>query len=318
MDIVPSLLKAGKRVVVLAADYRLKNTSVYNAAYGTPHKDKDGLKRAVYGLPEIYRPKIRNALLVANPGCSPTASILGLAPLVALSDFSSIVIDAKSGTTGAGKKAVQEMLFSEVDEDFRAYKVNTHQHMPEIGQELTRLAGKKTQIVFVPHLLPLKRGILATIYVTVPGKKAGLANLYRKFYKNEPFVRIREEGAFPSIKDVAGIHVQGGAEGGPMGAFAPLIGEILGVKFVPITFTADGKRRSLTIPGIMQMAVQGVSSMKPDGSVTTLDFGHPFAQGGGPLAQAAGEQGSTWSDYGMRFDNAGKNGHYAAISWSGG
>lgn len=204
MDLVPALLKAGKRVVDLGADYRLRNVPVYEKAYGVSHKDRANLRQAVYGLPEIYRNKIRKSVLVANPGCYPTACLLGLAPLVSLQEFESIIIDAKSGTSGAGKKAVQEMLFTEVDEDFKAYKVNSHQHMPEIEQELSRLSGRKTPVTFVPHLLPLKRGILETIYVHAPVSPAKVRELYQKFYKNEPFVRVREDGIFPSIKDVAG------------------------------------------------------------------------------------------------------------------
>ena len=204
MDIVPGLLKAGKRVIDLGADYRLRNVPVYEKAYGVSHKDRVNLRQAVYGLPEIYRAKIRKSVLVANPGCYPTAALLGLAPLVALQEFESIIIDAKSGTSGAGKKAAQEMLFTEINEDFRAYKVNCHQHMPEIEQELSKLAGRKTPVTFVPHLLPVKRGILETIYVDAPVSPAKVIDLYQKFYKTEPFVRVREEGVFPSIKDVAG------------------------------------------------------------------------------------------------------------------
>jgi N-acetyl-gamma-glutamyl-phosphate reductase len=204
MDLVPGLLKAGKKVIDLGADYRLKNVGVYQKAYGVTHTDRDNLKRAVYGLPELYRQKIRGASLVANPGCYPTACLLGLAPLVSLQEFDSIIVDAKSGTSGAGKKAAQEMVFTEVDEDFRAYKVNGHQHMPEIEQELSKLSGKRTHITFVPHLLPLKRGILETIYVSAPVKSSRVLEVYKKFYKNEPFVRIREEGIFPALKDVVG------------------------------------------------------------------------------------------------------------------
>jgi N-acetyl-gamma-glutamyl-phosphate reductase len=210
MNAVPFLLRQKKTVIDLSADYRIADTAVYKAAYQTAHTDKANIKRAVYGLPEIYRQKIGRAQLIANPGCYPTAALLGLAPLTATGalDLSSIIIDAKSGTTGAGKKAVLESLFSEVDGDFKAYKVNAHQHMPEIEQELSKLAGKKVSITFVPHLLPVKRGILETIYVKL-NKSAqlnpkGIISLYQKFYKNEPFVRIRPYGEFPSIKDVAG------------------------------------------------------------------------------------------------------------------
>ncbi len=210
MEIAPKLLKAGKKVIDLSADYRLKDTRVYEKFYNTKHKDKAHLSEAVYGLPELYRAKIKHALLIANPGCYPTVSILALAPLVALgvADLGYIIIDAKSGVTGAGRKITESFLFSEANEDFKAYKVNIHQHAPEINQELTKLAGKKLSVTFVPHLLPVNRGILATIYVkktqSLKLKAQSLGSLYKKFYKKEPFVRIREEGDFPRIKDVAG------------------------------------------------------------------------------------------------------------------
>jgi len=205
MAAVPGLLKASKFVIDLSADYRLRDLKTYEKHYNLKHLDKANIAKAVYGLPELYREKIKNAKLIANPGCYPTCAILALAPFLAASsvELDSLIIDAKSGTSGAGKKAVQESLFSEVDEDFRAYKVNTHQHIPEIEQELSKLSGEKIGVTFVPHLLPLKRGILETIYLKTNKKlttEDALA-LYRKFYKNEPFVRIKEDG-FPSIKDV--------------------------------------------------------------------------------------------------------------------
>ncbi|MFA4889015.1 MAG: N-acetyl-gamma-glutamyl-phosphate reductase [Candidatus Omnitrophota bacterium] len=210
MELAPLLLKAGKRVIDLSADYRFADTAVYEKFYQTKQKDPANLAQAVYGLPEIYRAKIKGAKLIANPGCYPTASILGLAPLLALGqvDLASIIIDAKSGVTGAGRKLAEGFLFSEINEDFKAYKVNAHQHAPEINQELSKLAGKKVSVTFVPHLLPLNRGILATIYVKKGAKAAkkgqSLIDLYRKFYKLEPFVRIKKERQFPRLKDVVG------------------------------------------------------------------------------------------------------------------
>ncbi len=217
MDIVPGLLGAGKRVIDLSADYRLKDPKIYEHFYKAKHKDESGLKESVYGLPEINRGKIKNARLVANPGCYSTAAILALAPLVALApaELGAIIIDGKSGVTGAGKKMAPELLFPEVNEDFKAYKVNVHQHIPEIKQILSKLSGRKIAVTFVAHLLPLNRGILETIYVIknqksknpclpVGRKNQNLNALYKKFYKNEPFVRIREEGDFPRLKDVTG------------------------------------------------------------------------------------------------------------------
>lgn len=224
MQIAPKLLSARKTIIDLSADYRLKDAKIYQQFYKTKHKDKTNLKAAIYGLPEIYRQKIKGARLIANPGCYPTAAILGLAPL-ALSDkvdLDSIIIDAKSGVSGAGRKMAYEFLFSEVNGDFRAYKVDSHQHAPEINQELSKLAAQKIKITFVPHLLPVNRGILATMYVQKTRRAQltteNLISLYKRFYKNEPFVRIKKEGSFPQLKDVVGtnfcdisIKVAGGA-----------------------------------------------------------------------------------------------------------
>ncbi len=210
MAIAPKIIKTGRKVIDLSADYRLKDAVVYEKFYKVKHKDKVGLKQAVYGLPEIYRANIKTAKLLANPGCYPTCAILSLAPLVAfdLVESDSIIIDAKSGVSGAGKKLTKDFLFYEVNGDFRAYKVNEHQHIPEINHALSKLSGKKINVTFVPHLLPLERGILETIYVKKnkksPGKNKKIIELYKKFYKKEPFVRIREENEFPRIKDVVG------------------------------------------------------------------------------------------------------------------
>ena len=203
MELVPALLKAGKRVIDLSADYRLKNPKIYEKFYGIKHKDNSNISAAVYGLPELYRPKIKSSKLIANPGCYPTVSILALAPVISLglADLNSVIIDAKSGVTGAGRKLAEGFLFSEINEDFKAYKVNAHQHSPEINQEVSKLAGKQLSVTFVPHLLPLSRVILATIYVK-KNKPKDLLSLYKKFYKNEPFVRVKEAGSFPRLKDV--------------------------------------------------------------------------------------------------------------------
>jgi N-acetyl-gamma-glutamyl-phosphate reductase len=206
---VPRLLKAGRRVVDLSADYRLSNVKDYQHYYGHKHKDKQGLKNSVYGLPELYRAKIKNTSLVANPGCYPTAAILALTPLIACDVISDekIIIDAKSGLSGAGRKLLEGLLFSEINGNFRSYKINTHQHIPEIEQELSNLASRKINVNFVPHLLPVNRGIWETIYINTkhraPSAKQ-LTGLYKKFYKKEPFVRIRSENSLPQLKDVVG------------------------------------------------------------------------------------------------------------------
>lgn len=209
MKFAPKLLSLGKKVIDLSADYRIKNVLVYEKFYQARHQDKENLREAIYGLPELNRAKIKTASLIANPGCYPTCAILSLAPLLALNlvDTDSIIIDAKSGVSGAGKKLEKDYLFSEIQGDFRAYKVNVHQHAPEIDQVLSTLSGRKVQVTFVPHLLPIERGILETIYLKkLPGAKLkvrSLVELYKKFYKNEPFIRIKPDGVFPRIKDVA-------------------------------------------------------------------------------------------------------------------
>jgi N-acetyl-gamma-glutamyl-phosphate reductase len=206
MRFAPIFLKAGKRVVDISADYRLRDEKIYERFYKTPHADRAYLEKAVYGLPELHREKIRKAALVANPGCYPTGAILGLLPGVAagLFDCESIVIDAKSGVTGAGRKAEKSLNFSEVNENFKAYKLFEHQHVPEIRQELSFAAGKNTDVLFVPHLLPLNRGILSTIYVRLKKKMdtAGLIARYQKHYAQEPFVNVYPDGALPELKHV--------------------------------------------------------------------------------------------------------------------
>jgi len=206
MSVVPPLLKAGLKVIDLSADYRFKNTRVYEKWYGHRHADKKNLSKAVYGLPELFREKIKKADFIANPGCYPTASILGLAPLIATrKDIGAVVIDAKSGVSGAGRKAVVGLHFCEVNENFKAYKVLCHQHAPEIEQYLSRLAGRSTPVHFVAHLLPLTRGILNTMYVPLAEGITlnQLHTLYKKFYKMEPFVRLHPLGGQPEIKNVA-------------------------------------------------------------------------------------------------------------------
>ena len=206
MNVAPPLLKAGLRVVDLSADYRLKKPQVYETWYGHKHVDTKNLGKAIYGMPELFRQKIKGATFVANPGCYPTAAILGLAPLISTRrDIQSIVVDAKSGVSGAGRKASIGLLFSEVNENFKAYKVLSHQHAPEIEQYLSQLAGRATHIHFVAHLLPITRGILNTMYVHL---KEGITlnqvhSLYKKFYKMEPFVRLLSFGNQPEIKNVA-------------------------------------------------------------------------------------------------------------------
>lgn len=207
MQYVPAFLEAKKKVIDVSADYRLKNEQLYEKFYKVPHKDTANLKQAAYGLPEHNREKIRSAVLVANPGCYPTGAILGLLPGVkqGLFELDSVRIDAKSGVTGAGRKAEKSLNFSEVNESFKAYKLFEHQHVPEIDQELSKAAKKDVSVIFVPHLLPINRGILSTIYVNLKKKMStlDLIQIYRKFYAREPFTKVYERGLLPEIKHVA-------------------------------------------------------------------------------------------------------------------
>lgn len=210
MKYVPFMLKAGKKVIDLGADYRLKNVAEYEFWYKSKHSDKKNIKSAVYGLPEIYREKIKKAALVANPGCYPTASILAVLPLLKkrLIKTEPIIIDAKSGISGAGRKKAEGGLFNEIKENFLPYKVNHHQHMPEIDQELSYIAARNVSVNFTPHLLPVFRGLLATVYVKLSGKAplslAKIIKLYADFYQHDPFVRVYKEGETPQIRNVSG------------------------------------------------------------------------------------------------------------------
>jgi N-acetyl-gamma-glutamyl-phosphate reductase len=208
MEVVPTFLKMGKNVVDLSADYRLRDAELYGRWYDK-HLSPELLQEAVYGLPELRRAEIAAASLVANPGCYPTSVILGLAPLLRgrVIDSKSIIVDAKSGVSGAGRGAKVEGLYCEVNEGFRAYAVGgTHRHIPEIEQELSILAGGELAISFTPHLVPMDRGILSTIYANPLGKvtAADLITLYEAFYDGEPFVRVLPEGILPSTAHVRG------------------------------------------------------------------------------------------------------------------
>jgi N-acetyl-gamma-glutamyl-phosphate reductase len=205
MSVAGKLLAEGKLVIDLSADYRLRKQAVYKKWYKVDHKDPKNISKAIYGLPELYRAKIKKAKLIANPGCYPTAAVLGLAPMVsAYKKIESITIDAKSGVSGAGRKVAEGLMHGFVNENFKAYRVLEHQHTPEIEQYLTALAGKATPVTFVPHLLPIDSGIYETIYVRTTEKmsQSKIQTLYSKFYKTEPFVRVLEGGQQPEIRNV--------------------------------------------------------------------------------------------------------------------
>lgn len=208
MAIVPQCLAGGKMVVDLSADFRLRDVAAYQAWY-QEHSSPELLTRAVYGLPELYREQIRAAQLVANPGCYPTSIILGLAPLLraGLIDPASIIADAKSGTSGAGRGASTATLFCEVTDGFRPYKVGgKHRHIPEIEQELSLLSGSDLKISFTPHLLPVSRGILSTIYANLRESvtEEALSAVYREHYAAEPFIRLLPGEKLPATQYVRG------------------------------------------------------------------------------------------------------------------
>ena len=207
MDVAPAFLKAGKLVIDLSADYRLE-PDVYKVWYGAEHRDKTNLGQAVYGLPELYLEKIKKAKLLSNPGCYPTGIILGISPALknGIVESFRIISDSKSGVTGAGRKPDLALSFPEVNENLKAYKVNDHQHKPEINRVLSDVAGHSIDIIFTPHLIPMNRGILSTIYLrlTKPLDTKAVVDIYRNFYKGKPFVRISDEGKLPQIRDVVG------------------------------------------------------------------------------------------------------------------
>ena len=207
MEIVPALLDRGVKVVDLSADYRLRDALVYGAWY-QPHQTPELLAEAVYGLPELYRERIQKARLVANPGCYPTSIILAAAPLLekGLIDHCTLIADSKSGVTGAGRGASLGVHFCEVSDSFKAYKVAEHRHTPEIEQELSELAGETVRLTFTPHLVPMSRGILSTVYATAREKvsAAHLDDAFAAFYQEAPFVRLSGRGELPTTLQVRG------------------------------------------------------------------------------------------------------------------
>ena len=203
MQQVPALLAAGVRVIDLAADFRLRDIPTWSQWYGMEHACPDAVREAVYGLPETQREQIRRARLVANPGCYPTAVQLGFLPLVEerLVDLDHLIADAKSGVSGAGRKADVHMLFSEASDNFKAYGVPGHRHLPEIEQQLTAAAGKPLHLTFVPHLTPMVRGIHATLYARLT-RPVDLQALFERRYANEPFVDVLPAGTHPETRSV--------------------------------------------------------------------------------------------------------------------
>lgn len=216
MQYVPLFIKKGIRVIDFSADYRFRDKSLYEKWYKTQHTDSKGIETAVYGLPELFRNEIRNTRLVGNPGCYTTATILALAPLLTkgLVYPEDVIVDAKSGVSGRGREPREDTHYCECNENIEAYSVGGHRHSPEIEHILTLKTNQKVSIQFVPHLIPMNRGILCTIYVKPKDKKnAGandilsfndneVLNIYKEFYCNEPFIRLKEGNEVPRTKDV--------------------------------------------------------------------------------------------------------------------
>ena len=206
MQQTPALLDAGVRVIDLAADFRLKDPAVWAQWYGQPHACPELLEEAVYGLPEVNRATVAKARLVANPGCYPTAVQLGFLPLLenGLVDASRLIADAKSGVSGAGRKASVGTQLGEASENFKAYAVSGHRHLPEISQGLQRATDAKVGLTFVPHLTPMIRGIHATLYAELTADTVDLQQLYESRYENEPFVDMLPAGSHPETRSVRG------------------------------------------------------------------------------------------------------------------
>lgn len=207
-EIIPKLVEKGLKVIDLSGDFRYDSAEVYEKWYGAPHSAPELLKKSVYGLCELHRDKIKSASLIGNPGCYTTCSILGAAPLMksGIGNTKNIIIDAKSGVTGAGRNSALPYSFCECTENTKAYKVATHRHTSEIEQELSKLAGEEIMLSFTPHLIPQKRGILSTIYINLNKKctQEEITALYEDFYKDEFFVRVCACGTLPETKNVSG------------------------------------------------------------------------------------------------------------------
>ena len=206
MNMVPELLAAGARVIDLSADYRIRDAALWSAWYGEPHASPELLDEAVYGLPEVNRAQIAGAQLVACPGCYPTSVQLGFIPLLAkgLVDPGQLIASSASGVSGAGRQAKVDNLLSEVADSFKAYGVEGHRHLPEIEQGLADAAGESVALTFVPHLLPIIRGIHSTLFARLRGDAGDLQALYEQWYADEPFVDVLPAGMLPQTRTVKG------------------------------------------------------------------------------------------------------------------
>ncbi|AZK45926.1 N-acetyl-gamma-glutamyl-phosphate reductase [Paenibacillus lentus] len=237
--LVPQLLETGVKVIDLSGDFRIKDSSVYEAWYKHDAPDEQVLEQAVYGLCEINGDDVGGAEFISNPGCYPTATLLGLIPALSAGwiDPASIIIDAKSGVSGAGRGTSLMTHYAEINENLKAYKINKHQHIPEIEQNLTQIAGEPVTVTFTTHLVPMTRGIMCTMYAQLNGTYTNedLTELYRQYYEGRPFVRIREAGQWPATK------------------------EVFGSNYCDIGFAADHRTGRLTIVSVIDNVVKGAA-----------------------------------------------------------
>ncbi|XID90990.1 N-acetyl-gamma-glutamyl-phosphate reductase [Paenibacillaceae bacterium WGS1546] len=239
MKLAPEFLDAGLKVIDLSGDYRLKSGETYRRWYKHEPADEALLERAVYGLAEVYGEQVAQSDFISNPGCYTTTSLLGLYPAVKAGwiDPDTIIIDAKSGVSGAGRGLNLGTHYSEINENFKAYKINNHQHTPEIEQVLSEAAGRPVVATFTPHLVPMTRGIMATMYAKMTERREGadFVELYRQFYEGRPFVRVRPYGQWPSTK------------------------EVYGSNYCDIGFSADERTGRITIVSVTDNLVKGAA-----------------------------------------------------------
>lgn len=237
--LVPELLNAGLKVIDLSGDFRIKDGTVYETWYKHEAPEAGLLDQAVYGLAEVFGDNVKGKELISNPGCYPTATLLGLIPALNAGwiDPATIIIDAKSGVSGAGRGLSLTNHYAEINENFKAYKVNKHQHIPEIEQCLSRIAGRPVTVTFTTHLVPMTRGIMTTMYAGLQGthSEEELIGLYREYYKGRPFVRIREKGKWPATK------------------------EVFGSNYCDIGFAVDERTGRLTIISVIDNVVKGAA-----------------------------------------------------------
>lgn len=237
--LVPQLLAEGLKVIDLSGDFRLKDGAEYEQWYKHPAPPAELLEQAVYGLCEVFGERAQGVDFVSNPGCYPTATLLGLIPALAAGwiKADSIIIDAKSGVSGAGRGTSLMVHYAEINENLKTYKVNKHQHIPEIEQALSEIAGEKVTVTFTTHLAPMTRGIMSTMYASLNGDYSDedFAQLYREYYEGRPFVRVRKPGVLPATKEVSGSN------------------------YCDIGFAADRRTRRVTIVSVIDNVVKGAA-----------------------------------------------------------